>query len=349
MAKDLSKFRIEGTETFLAKNRLVLSCLKQFFLDVKVNDYNDIIVGWPDEVQGNLGIIKNIEEITNERYYFMDDALTAADGNKFVVCNQWGAENFDRFVQLATKMGYPIENNQSKENNIDNETKNVQKNRLCIEITGLSLQILQGTCEDNEDTDFLEENPYDGIHVNFFKFDSDNTLKVILDDKVIYEKEISHLNLNDVINSEDVSWGNNNELEDIYNNLLNDEKFLAKNEHGEFNISLQPDQNIFIYEGNADRSKFAANYPEINQRYALIDYGWYHLKSYPIEVTNFKLSDLIFLKDSNLLDFCGSEDTEEVYYAFSHIFHKSGSLIDFEIIENRSKSLDVIQAWIQDV
>ena len=111
MAKDLTKFRIKGTEQWLPKNRLVLSCLQQFFKDVIVKDYHPN-ENWPNEIQGSAGIIVALEEVSNERYYFMDDILVADDGRKYVVSNQWGAGNFNGFIEKARTMGYPIENNQ---------------------------------------------------------------------------------------------------------------------------------------------------------------------------------------------------------------------------------------------
>jgi uncharacterized tellurite resistance protein B-like protein len=108
MAKDLTKFRIKGTEQWLPKNRLVLSCLQQFFKDVIVKDYHPN-ENWPNEIQGSAGIIVALEEVSNERYYFMDDILVADDGRKYVVSNQWGAGNFNGFIEKARTMGYPIE------------------------------------------------------------------------------------------------------------------------------------------------------------------------------------------------------------------------------------------------
>ena len=61
MAKDLTKFKIKGTDTWLPKNRLVLSCIQQFFKDVIVGDYNYLKRTWPDEIQGGAGIIVALE------------------------------------------------------------------------------------------------------------------------------------------------------------------------------------------------------------------------------------------------------------------------------------------------
>ena len=129
MAKDVTKFKIKGTDKWLPKNRLVLSCIQQFFEDVIVDDYDYLKKTWPDEIQGGAGIIVALEEVTQERYYFMNDILEAPDGNKYVVCNQWGTGNFEKFINLAASMGYPIVNNQtetSSPNNVD--TANLNSN-----------------------------------------------------------------------------------------------------------------------------------------------------------------------------------------------------------------------------
>jgi uncharacterized tellurite resistance protein B-like protein len=72
-----------------------------------------------------------LEDVSNERYYFMEDVLVAEDGKKYVVCNQWGSSNFNAFMQYAAKMGYPIENNSEIGNpttdiGSTNETQTVQ-------------------------------------------------------------------------------------------------------------------------------------------------------------------------------------------------------------------------------
>ena len=352
MAKDLTKFRIKDTEQWLPKNRLVLSCLQQFFKDVIVKDYHPN-ENWPNEIQGSAGIIVALEEVTNERYYFMDDVLEAADGRKYVVSNQWGASNFNGFIEKARTMGYPIESNQDNADAQQIEAvtgdEKQKTQQLKIEISGLIQQVLQGTCEDSNDTAYLEENPYDGIYTNFYKFDSDNVIKISLDDTVIFENEIKILDLKACLNTELVIEWEDSKLEALYHQISSSSKFKTTNEYDESCLYIHPDSELFLLEGSADRSNKSIDEIDIEQRYALIDYGWYHLKSYPIEVSNFQLNHLIFLKDNNLIDFTGSDDSDEIYYAFTHLYHVNGQQIEFEINDNRSKSLDVIQAWVQDV
>jgi hypothetical protein len=353
MAKDLTKFRIKGTEKWLPKNRLVLSCLQQFFKDVIVGDYDYIKNSWPAEIQGGAGIIVALEDVSNDRYYFMEDILVAEDGKKYVVCNQWGSSNFNAFVQYAATMGYPIENNQSEASASQQETvpptASQKTQKLQIEISGLIQQILQGTCEDSNDSDYLEENPYDGIHTNFYKFDSDNLIKISLDDTVIFEKEIKSLDLKGCWNTELVLDWDDDKLEALYQQISSNSKFETKNEHDESCLYIHPDSNIFLIEGKADTSNKSIDEIDIDQRYALIDYGWYHLKSYPMEVSDFQMNQLVFIKDSNVIDFTGSDDSDEIYYAFTNLFYCDGKQIEFEIEDNRSKSLDVIKGWVQDV
>jgi hypothetical protein len=353
MAKDLTKFRIQGTEQWLPKNRLVLSCLQQFFKDVNVDDYPYLKQTWPDDIQGSAGIIVALEEVTNERYYFMDDLLEAPDGRKYVVSNQWGSSNFNGFIELARGMGYPIENNQNAANESHLSTappkESPKTQKLQVEISGLIQQILQGTCDDSNDSDYLEENPYDGIYTNFYKFDSDNLIKISLDDTVIFEKEIKVLDLKGCWNTALVIDWEDSKLEALYQQISSNSKFKTKNEHDESCLYIHPDSNIFLIEGTADTSNKSIDKIAIDQRYALIDYGAYHLKSYPIEVSEFQMNQLIFIKDSNVIDFTGSDDSDEIYYAFTNLFYCDGKQIEFEIEDNNSKSLDVIQGWVQDV
>jgi len=129
MAKDLTKYRIKGTEKWLSKNRLVLDCVKQFFKDVYVGDNAYLQKTWPADIQGGAGIIKPLSEVQNERYYFMDDVLTSPDGIQYVVCNQWGSGNFDKFLKLANDLGYPVESNSST----SQDSSEVQKNTSPID------------------------------------------------------------------------------------------------------------------------------------------------------------------------------------------------------------------------
>ena len=354
MAKDLTKFKIRGTELWLPKNRLVLSCLQQFFKDVIVGDYDYLKRTWPDEIQGGAGIIAALEEVTNERYYFMDDILQAPDGRKYVVCNQWGKNNFGGFIELAKKMGYPIVNNLTRETSsevIENTSIEVKTQKLQIEITGLMQQILQGRCEDHNDIEYLEENPYDNIQTHFYKFDSDNTIKVILDDTVILAQEIKLLDLKGCVNSDlfiSLEWSDAaNGI--IFNQLLADNKFKTTNENDVSCLYIHPDSEIFLLEGSADTTKNSIEDTNFEERYSLIDYGWFHLTSYPIEVSNFSINQLVFTRDNDIIDFTGSEDSDEMYYAFSNLYYINGVQIEFEITQNRSRSLEVVQGWVQDV
>lgn len=143
MAKDLTKYRIEGTEKWLAKNRLVLECVRQFFKDVEVKDNAYLQETWPTAVQGGAGIIKPLEEVQTERYYFMDDVLTAPDGRKYVVCNQWGTGNFEKFLELAKSLGYPVESNSAEGNSVLNQNQsNLNETRPDEEISNAADHIL---------------------------------------------------------------------------------------------------------------------------------------------------------------------------------------------------------------
>jgi len=349
MARDSAKYRIHGTEQYLPKGKLVLSCLKQFFSDVIVNSYDDVLAGWPHDIQGTLGVARKLDEVDNERYFFMEEVLKDEKGGQYVVCNQWGASNFDRFLERATQMGYPIEKEgDSAAKDQLTETQAGQTQKLSIEILGLCSQILQGTCEDNEDA-ALEENPYDGIHVNFFKIDSDQEMRILLDDQLIFQGAIQQLGLDQQVNIDEVSFSKNHQISTNLDLIRDHEKIAIRNEHGESCLYLQPDHGLFVLRGSADQSSFQDSELPEEERYALVDYGWYHLQTTAITVSDFSIHDLIFMQDDAVVDFLNAENTEECYYAFSHLLHKNGQRLEFEILENKSKALDIVPAWIQDV
>lgn len=108
MARDTTKYGIKGEGVFYPKNRLVLRVMKQFFQDVVVSKHPNL--SWPDSLQGNLGVITALTEVENSRYYFteFEELLTDENGVDYVVCNQWGKDNFSVFIQHCSKMGYPI-------------------------------------------------------------------------------------------------------------------------------------------------------------------------------------------------------------------------------------------------
>jgi len=354
MAKDLTKFKIKGTETWLPKNRLVLSCLQQFFKDVIVGDYNYLKKTWPDEIQGSAGIIVALEEVRNQRYYFMDTVLEAPDGKKYVVCNQWGASNFEKFIELAKTMGYPIESNQTEISNqsivkedakpIDN-TDFKKEQTLKISVFGTMSQIFQCKKEEDESIEDIE-NHYDNILSWFYKIDADNLMIVELDGEKIFENNISELG----INSDDLDtiWDAD---DDLKKNMapklatITSKKYFADIDSDEILISSK-NHTLVINEGSLDYGIDLEQAPDFENRYTYEEYGKYHIETVPVKVSNFKMTDLFYQKDTNIEELLGAGGEP---YIFSKIHHYELGELEFEINTNNVKSTDLYEGWAYDV
>lgn len=124
MAKDLTRYKMSDQTDFIPKNRFVLSILTKFFKTYKIVEHPKRF--WPDEIQGNIGLIKRIDEIDKERYFFMENQLKGEDGNSYVVCNQWGRDNFEIFLPHAKK--FLDEINLQIESNKEQDVFQVEKN-----------------------------------------------------------------------------------------------------------------------------------------------------------------------------------------------------------------------------
>lgn len=353
MAKDVTKFKIKGTDTWLPKNRLVLSCIQQFFKDVIVGDYTYLKKTWPDEIQGGAGIIVALEEVTNDRYYFMDNVLEAPDGKKYVVCNQWGASNFEGFTKLAATMGYPIVNNQPEASaqstviddpNPKTNTETLKEQTLKISVFGTMSEIFQNKKEKDESIEDIE-NHYDNILSWFFKIDADNLMIVELDGVKIFNSNISELGINpDDLNT---IWNMDDKLKKNISQKLaaiTSKKHFADIDTDEIHISSK-NNLLVVNEGSLDYGLDLEQAPDFENRYTYEEYGKYHIETLPVKVSNFKMTDLFYQKDTNLEDLLGAGGEP---YAFSKIHHYELGELEFYITANRIKSTDVYSGWACD-
>ncbi len=113
-----SLFSINGSEP-LPKNRAVHEAVCLFMHQFPDVSFVDIEQMFPRSLQGSYGVIRTIDEIrqrgeknrTESARWFLEpeEILSAADGMKFAVCNEWG-DNFDKFLNhIKSSFGWTVE------------------------------------------------------------------------------------------------------------------------------------------------------------------------------------------------------------------------------------------------
>ncbi|MGM9832222.1 MAG: hypothetical protein ACI31A_00850 [Candidatus Limisoma sp.] len=101
------------------KNRSVLNTVRQFLAQMSSATFKDVCDFFPRELQGSYGVVRSLNEIerrkrqnrTEEDRWFLEpeEILTAADGVRFAVSNEWG-DNFASFQKHVTEqLGWTLE------------------------------------------------------------------------------------------------------------------------------------------------------------------------------------------------------------------------------------------------
>ena len=106
MARDYTKYIIEGVGVNLNKRQLVFEVVKDYLTE---NDliFSELKEVFPDNIQGSKGIIKQKPEVKDFKR-FTKEPLKTKKGEELYVSNQWG-ENISDFISLAENLGYTIE------------------------------------------------------------------------------------------------------------------------------------------------------------------------------------------------------------------------------------------------
>ena len=126
MAKDYSKYAIEGVAENLGKSKLALAIIENYVSKNTV-DFAILNAAFPDECQGGIhGVFRKKEEVKDFKRYYMEKPITLIDGSTIVVSNQWGIDNIPGLINRANSLGYVVNKiNQTQESNIsykDNKT-----------------------------------------------------------------------------------------------------------------------------------------------------------------------------------------------------------------------------------
>ncbi|MDD6890233.1 MAG: hypothetical protein PUD39_08240 [Bacteroidales bacterium] len=111
-------YSLNGGVAF-CKNRSVLNTVRQFLAQMSSATFKDVCDFFPSGLQGSYGVVRSLDEIerrkrqnrTEEDRWFLepDEILTAADGVRFAVSNEWG-DNFASFQKhVAEQLGWTLE------------------------------------------------------------------------------------------------------------------------------------------------------------------------------------------------------------------------------------------------
>lgn len=107
MAKDYTKYTVEGLGENLNKRQLVFTIVKDWAAKNKPS-LEDMQNTFPDDIQGSKGFVVKASEVKDAKRFNMQEPLSIKNGTKVVVSNQWGTENVSRFMPVAEKLGYSV-------------------------------------------------------------------------------------------------------------------------------------------------------------------------------------------------------------------------------------------------
>lgn len=116
-ARDNTKYNFNG-EVGLGKRGLVRSVWLKYIKDNPNVSYLKLIQDFPNDISGRLFVEleKALEQQKRDsnglsRYFIEEDEVLKIENKSYVISNQWGKGNIEKFLEYATKLGYEIEIN----------------------------------------------------------------------------------------------------------------------------------------------------------------------------------------------------------------------------------------------
>ncbi len=107
MARDYTKYNVDGLGENLNKRKVVFSIVKDWATKNKPS-LEDIKTTFPDSIQGSKGFIRKKSEVKDPNRFNIKEPLSIKNGTKVVVSNQWGSKNMTSFLEVAEKLGYKV-------------------------------------------------------------------------------------------------------------------------------------------------------------------------------------------------------------------------------------------------
>ncbi len=106
MARDYTKYNVEGLGENLNKRKLVFTIVKDW-IEKNNPSLEELQNTFPDELQGKKGVVRKESEVKDPKRFNMKEPLSIKNGLHVVVSNQWG-ENILDFISASEKLGYKI-------------------------------------------------------------------------------------------------------------------------------------------------------------------------------------------------------------------------------------------------
>lgn len=120
MAKDYTKYSVEGLGDNLNKRQLVYSIVKDY-IEKHNPSFESLLSIFPDELQGSKGLIRKETEVDDTKRFNMKEPLKIKNGMHIVVSNQWGGDNIPNFIGAVKELDYKISFEESYSDDSDSE------------------------------------------------------------------------------------------------------------------------------------------------------------------------------------------------------------------------------------
>jgi len=120
MARDYTKYTVEGLGENLNKRKLVFTLVKDW-IEKNNPSFEALQQAFPDEVQGSKGFIRKESEVKDPKRFNMREPISIKNGMHVVVTNQW-VDNVTDFIKCAENLGYVI--SKSEGDKIEKSTEN---------------------------------------------------------------------------------------------------------------------------------------------------------------------------------------------------------------------------------
>jgi hypothetical protein len=120
MARDFTKYTVEGLGENLNKRQLVFTIVKDW-VEKNNPSFEELQKAFPDDVQGSKGFIRKESEVKDPKRFNMREPISIKNGMHIVVSNQWG-DNVTDFIKCTENLGYVI--SKSEGDKIEKSTEN---------------------------------------------------------------------------------------------------------------------------------------------------------------------------------------------------------------------------------